>query len=122
MKLFRLSNLFVLICVFASGSALFSISQKVQDAENTLDDLYLQVQSEEEQIRVLSAEWDYLNNPARLEQLALKYLKLQGLDDMVMMKQASDIPKPFMPNPPAFKPDSRYFSISYSPVTEEKAP
>ncbi len=71
----RLSTLFVLMVAVLSGVALFWVSQQVQQLERDQRLIRQQVSSEQEGIRVLSAEWDYLNRPERLEYLANRYLK-----------------------------------------------
>lgn len=58
---------------------LFSTSQKVIDGEAKLAELKHETMREEESLRVLQAEWSYLNQPDRLEKLARQYLHLQPL-------------------------------------------
>lgn len=58
------------------GVALFHTGQKVHDAREKLSRLEQATAKEEESIRVLQAEWGYLNQPGRLEKLAKTYLKL----------------------------------------------
>lgn len=58
---------------------LFSTSQKVIDGEAKLAELKRETMREEESLRVLQAEWSYLNQPDRLEKLARQYLHLQPL-------------------------------------------
>lgn len=62
--------------VIASG-VLFHTSYRVQDLETRLAALDRDILEEQEAIQVLKAEWSYLNEPARLEQLATRYLILQ---------------------------------------------
>ncbi len=65
-----------LILAGLSGAALFLTSQNVQSSERELKTLEAQMESKHEEIRVLKAEWDYLNRPDRLEKLAREKLGL----------------------------------------------
>ena len=55
------------------GVGLFATSKKVQNAESKLYTQQKNIVQQEERIAVLNAEWHYLNNPQRLEQLAGHY-------------------------------------------------
>lgn len=66
----RLSFIVIIVMVLASGSALFFVSQKVQREERAIAEIAAQLSKEHESTRVLTAEWNYLNRPDRLEGLA----------------------------------------------------
>ncbi len=102
-----------------AGSMLLRTSQNVQEAEERLFNLSAQVEEEQEAIRVLKAEWEYLNSPLRLEQLAKGYLpELVSPDSEQMMEQPTDLPDayegyepvfdeaPIKPQPVDFSPQS----------------
>jgi len=55
---------------------LFYVSQETRDARDNVASLEKSIAQEEEAIRILKAEWSYLNRPQRLEKLANKFLKL----------------------------------------------
>lgn len=94
MKLFRISNI-LLLCVAAGlGALLFRTSQSVQGAEDRLAEFNQAIRQERENIRVLDAEWDYLNRPQRLEELADKYLKVEAPDAAHFVEDAGAIPEP----------------------------
>ena len=77
------------------GATLFWVSQQVQLLERDQHNYVEQIASEKEGMRVLNAEWDYLNRPDRIEALAAKYL-----DDMKpvvpdnLLRNASAVPEP----------------------------
>jgi hypothetical protein len=61
-------------------TVLFNISQHVQTIEERLDTVKTKIKKEQEKIRVLEAEWQYLIRPERLEKLALQYTLLRRSD------------------------------------------
>jgi len=65
----RLSGVFFILIAFLCAVLLFQTSQSVQSLEGDLADVLEQNQKETDAIRVLATEWDYLNNPQRLERL-----------------------------------------------------
>ena len=78
----------VIILVISSGGVLMNISQHVQRAEREIKSYDRKIAQKEEAIRVLKAEWAYLNNPSRLELLASKGL---GFASPKAMDIVSDI-------------------------------
>lgn len=73
----RKSTLMWLVLAGVASTLLFHTSQKVTDGRTTLARMNQNIQREEESLRVLQAEWSYLNQPERLEKLASQYLTLQ---------------------------------------------
>ncbi len=55
---------------------LFQIEQEVQQREEELALLNQQILKDQEALHVLKAEWSYLNQPSRLEELNDKFLGL----------------------------------------------
>jgi cell division protein FtsL len=68
--------LWLVLAVAVSG-ALFRVSYRVQHLEHHLASVNKQIGDQEEAIRVLQAEWSYLNDPSRLEALARKHLPME---------------------------------------------
>ncbi len=65
------------ICVVAAGSAalgLFNIVDRVQRLERELAREQQTIAETRAAIQVLNAEWSYLNRPARIAELAERYL------------------------------------------------
>lgn len=75
--------------VVMSGVMLMDVSHRVQRAERDVRKVERHINREQENIRVLRAEWAYLNEPSRLERLATQGLGLSvpGVDALV-----SDLP------------------------------
>lgn len=71
---------------------LLHVSQKVQQAESHLATLESQIEEEQSRIRVLGAEWEYLNTPQRLEMLSGEYLELVPSDSGVASVAADELP------------------------------
>ncbi len=90
----KLSTVLSLVLAVISASLLFWVSQNVQEKERILARLQDQKQAEEESLRVLKAEWDYLNRPDRLEELASKYLNMQSVTVDHVVESVSAIPQP----------------------------
>ena len=72
----RLSTILWALLVAASGYAMFEVKYEVMQLEDELARSNRQIASGQEQIRVLNAEWSFLNQPARLDQLAKRFLSL----------------------------------------------
>lgn len=97
MKFLRISNVLILLIATVFGVLLFWTSQAVQQKEDDLAVLKKQLTSETEAIRVLSVEWDYLNRPDRLEELAVKELGMKSVTVKEVVTAAGDIPEPIIP-------------------------
>ncbi len=66
--------LFWAILAITAGTVLFHTSDAVQKTQEEIERLESEIAEERESIRVLKAEWAYLNQPERLEKLAREYL------------------------------------------------
>jgi cell division protein FtsL len=75
----RPGTLIWLCLVIVVGWAMFQVKYEVMQQEQSLARLNKQIAEEREQIRVLDAEWTYLTRPARLEQLANRFLGLSAM-------------------------------------------
>jgi hypothetical protein len=72
----RKSTCLWLFLALASSIMLFRTSQHVTDGRQQLTAIQRDMRQEEESLRVLQAEWSYLNQPDRLEKLNKEYLSL----------------------------------------------
>jgi cell division protein FtsL len=57
-------------------SSLFHVKYEVQSLRKELSENYRQIEDERENLRVLKAEWTYLNHPDRLRLVAEEYLRM----------------------------------------------
>jgi hypothetical protein len=72
----RRSTVSVIILAIMMGCALFHVKYQVVDIEERLKKIHHTVAQEKATIRLLEAEWAYLNEPRRLQELSEKYLAL----------------------------------------------
>ncbi len=63
--------------IAAAGFVVFETSYEVQELEEKLGSLNRKIMVEQEAIQVLKAEWSFLNDPTRLENLSREHLALQ---------------------------------------------
>lgn len=117
MRIFRISNLLSLALATFLGILLFWTSQAVQQKEDEFADIKGKYKHEQETLRVLGVEWDYLNRPQRLEKLAVEQLGMQAPGAKEMVRTVSDIPEPIViPN------KSVYHDVAVKPVPAPQAP
>ena len=79
----------VAICV--SVYCLFQVKQHVQDFNLQLTEIEKQIRQEEDSIQMFRAELAYLKSPARIQNLAHKYLDLKPVQPKQMLAQTVDI-------------------------------
>lgn len=68
------------VVVSLSGVGMFLLKHEVQSRKSELDSLHEYIINHQEAIRVLRAEWSFLNQPSRIERLARKHLGLRPLE------------------------------------------
>ena len=100
----KLSNVFALGAVLVSGFMLFNVSQQVQESERQLKRVEREIDREKEMIRVLNAEWAYLNRPDRLEHLAQQYLGMEIMDSEAVLLTSASLPEKRLYMPPPARP------------------
>jgi hypothetical protein len=72
----RPSTLLWASAVVVVGYAMFQVKYEVMHQETQLARLKHETVSDREAVRVLTAEWSFLNQPARLDELSRRYLDL----------------------------------------------
>lgn len=97
----RKSTLLWLALAAFCSAALFHTSQDVHDSREKLAGLSRAIAREEESLRVLQAEWSYLNQPRRLEKLAKQYLKLAPQKGAQFIRAEDIAARPAALPPPA---------------------
>ncbi len=90
----RKTTLLWLFLAAICGGMLFHTSQQVTDGRTKLASIEAATQKEDESLRVLQAEWSYLNQPDRLEKLSKQYLDLAPLKGKQFAKVADLEAKP----------------------------
>jgi hypothetical protein len=75
----RAALVWILLSI-GSATLLFQSSQETRELEDRLASVNRAVAHEREAIRVLHAEWSYLNSPTRLQRLAEHYLPLEPIE------------------------------------------
>ncbi len=103
-RFLRISSVLSLVLAVLAGGLLYSVSQKVHQAERELRIVEQKLSRERESIRILQAEWDYLNHPARLEALAAQYFDAANPPSENVAADASVLPDVFLPVLPEIKP------------------
>jgi hypothetical protein len=98
----RLSTLFWLIVVSATGFAMFAVKYQVQALADELVQTTRKTAQAEHEVRVLDAEWAYLNRPDALAEMNQRYLSLVPIATKQLYASVTDIPmRPAPPPPPA---------------------
>lgn len=103
----RLSTIVSLIAATGAGFVLFQTSQNVQEAEHQLRIKQASLVKEQEAMRVLEAEWDYLNRPDRIEELARQYLKMKAPSLDTLVNDSAGVPRTGIPVLPQHKPQMK---------------
>lgn len=92
----RYITLLTILLTVVLSLALFNLKYEVQDLANEIDSLSRAIDTDQEAIHVLKAEWSHLSNPNRLRNLTERYLSLRPMEphqlsrwDMVPMKSDS---------------------------------
>jgi hypothetical protein len=72
----RASTILWACAVILVGYAMFQMKYEVMQQEARLARLNHEIADDREAVRVLNAEWSFLTQPARLDELARRYLNL----------------------------------------------
>ncbi|MBR9971125.1 cell division protein FtsL [Magnetospirillum sulfuroxidans] len=101
------------------GIGLFFVKHQVKEQESRLSELNQEIQTNQEAIHVLKAEWSFLNDPSRLKQLSEKYLDMKVMGpsqvttlqalriDHAPLSAVAAAPKPPSPRPPPALAETR---------------
>lgn len=72
----RPTSLILMVLAATAGGALFQIAFEVSELDDELAQLNTDIRTDRDAIHVLRAEWSFLNQPARLEELTRRHLDL----------------------------------------------
>ena len=72
--MFRRSIILLVFAISIAAVGMFSLKHEVQSRKAKLDALHQDIVESQEAIRVLRAEWSFINQPAHIERLARKHL------------------------------------------------
>jgi hypothetical protein len=97
----RSFRLFSIIFVIAAGAGLFQLKYQVETKDRQLQALQRQLVEDQRAIRVLDAEWAYLNSPDYLQDLAVRYLGLRPTAPGQVLRDISLLPWRRSPGPVA---------------------
>jgi hypothetical protein len=86
-----MARVFLVWLVLASciGWSVYQMKYEVQRLEDRLARVNRQILADEEAIQILKAEWSYLNQPARLQELATRFLQLEPVQGRQLVTLAS---------------------------------
>lgn len=73
----RITTLLWVVLLVVAGGTVMHVSYQVRRVQQHLNELARSTHSEQDAIRILSAEWDTLNDPHRIDELSKRYLSLQ---------------------------------------------
>ena len=105
MKIYSiLRTMLPLMLAVLAGAVLFWTSRGVQHSHDQLANLHSSIAYEREAIRVLQAEWSYLNNPERLDALVRKHFDMQVPNSKDMIQDIDVLPEHVAPVVPTRKP------------------
>jgi hypothetical protein len=101
----RLSSVFWLLLVSATALATFAVKYEVQALDDQFAAARKATASENRELRVLDAEWAYLNRPDSLAAMNQRFLSLAAITRKQLQTAITDIPmRPAPPAPPASSP------------------
>jgi hypothetical protein len=113
MTVLRLATWGWLAVVGVAGFGTFEMKYQVARVDDELGRVSRQIDGDRDQLRVLSAEWSYLTQPARLDQLRQRHLSLVpvsraqlGSLDQVPFRSSETVGSPMAGAPPSPAPSA----------------
>ena len=74
----RITTLLWVALLVLAGGTVMHVSYQVRHVQKHLNELARDTRQEQDAIRILSAEWDTLNDPRRIDALAKRHLALES--------------------------------------------
>lgn len=88
----NLGALFWIGLVLVSGFTTFKVKHAVQDIDDELARVRKHAVAEQQEVRVLTAEWTFLNQPERLAELNRTFLQLGPITARQLQQRIGDLP------------------------------
>ena len=73
----RITTLLWVALLMVAGGTVMHVSYQVRQVERHLSQLNRDTRQEQDKLRILSAEWNTLNDPHRIDELSKRYLTLE---------------------------------------------
>ena len=93
----RITTLLWVALLVIAGGTVMHVSYQVRQVERHLSQLNRDTRQEQDKLRILSAEWDTLNDPHRIDELSKRHLTLEPTPiarvvslDQIPMKLSDD--------------------------------
>ena len=109
----RLATLFWLLLVATAAGGMYAVKYRVQGLEHALVKIDKATIVEQREIRVLDAEWTYLNRPETLAQMNARFLSLVPITAQQLRTSVADIP---MRLTPEAAPEGRFVAVAATPA------
>ncbi len=120
----RLTGILGLVVAAVAALFLFTVKQEVRQMEDDLRAVHRDILDQQEAIQVLETEWSYLNQPARIADLAQRHLGLQPISatrivrlDDLPLRTPSPEPATKQISPPQTADGTRLVPASSDPKT-----
>jgi hypothetical protein len=88
----RLATVFWILLVSTAAGGMYAVKYRVQGLERTLVKTEKATIAEQREIRVLEAEWTYLNRPQTLAQMNARFLSLAPITTKALRTSVADVP------------------------------
>lgn len=95
----RIGTLFWVLLVSGAAGGMYAVKYRVQGIEHALVRTEAATITEQRQIRVLDAEWTYLNRPGTLARMNERFLSLVPVTAQGLRASVDDIPLRATPAP-----------------------
>jgi hypothetical protein len=105
----RLATLFWLLLAATAAGGMYAVKYRVQGLEKALVKLDKATIAEEREIRVLDAEWTYLNRPESLARMNARFLSLVPVTAQQLRTGVADVP---MRPPPQAAPKGELVALA----------
>ena len=88
----RYFKVIAIMLLVLAGAGLFNLKHIVENKERQLKALQVQILDDQRSIRVLKAEWAYLNRPENIQNLAVNYLGLKPTSARQIYSELGNLP------------------------------